>query len=557
MNPFIERTEDHPDTTWADINWHAVEGTVRRLQERIYRATTNKAWRTVKNLQKLLVRATSNTLLAIRRITQENQGKHTAGIDGVVYDTPEARWTLFQEGLSLKGYKPQPVRRVYIPKDNGKQRPLGIPTGKDRVMQAIVKAALEPEWEARFEANSYGFRPGRCTMDAIEALHITLSQHGSSPWILDADISGCFDNIDHGPLVAKLPVFTTTLSRWLKAGVVDVGFFSPTDTGTPQGGVVSPLLANVALDGMERLFDAEYADGRPRKPSERRGMNQGIAVMRYADDFVITAPTREVLETYARPRVEKFLEERGLALSAAKTRIVHLTEGLNFLGFHIRKFGQQGTLLTVPQKEKVLKHLRALRSYLDAHKQTPAGHVIKTLNPVIRGWAHYYRHCAAKHVFQKTRHAQWQMLWTWAKRRHPHKSSKWVKARYFRSDGSWTFWEGKAELVKPDATPITRFTKVKGRSSPYDPALRQYWTERKKQQVGRATYAKQRLILHQKQGYRCALCRIPFIAGESIETDHMIPTSQGGTDDINNKRLVHPWCHRQRHQKDRQIRPRA
>src|SRR5919197_347074 len=287
MKPFIERTEEHPATTWADINWHAVEGNVRRLQERIYRATTQKAWRRVKNLQKLLVRATSNTLLAIRRITQEDQGKHTAGIDGVVYDTPEARWKLFQEGLSLKGYKPQPVRRVYIPKDNGKQRPLGIPTGKDRVMQAIVKAALEPEWEARFEANSYGFRLGRCTMDAIEAIHITLSQHGSSPWLLDADISGCFDNIDHGPLVAKLPVFTTPLSRWLKAGVVEVGFFSPTDTGTPQGGVVSPLLANVALDGMERLFDAEYADGRPRKPSERRGMNQGIAVMRYADDFVI------------------------------------------------------------------------------------------------------------------------------------------------------------------------------------------------------------------------------------------------------------------------------
>ena len=193
MRPFTERTEEHPYTTWADIHWHAVEDNVRRLQERLYRATTNKAWRTVKNLQKLLVRATSNTLLAIRRITQENQGKHTAGIDGVVYDTPEARWKLFQEGLSLKGYKSRPVRRVYIPKDNGKQRPLGIPTGKDRVMQAIVKAALEPEWEARFEANSYGFRPGRCTMDAVEAIHTTMNRTDCSPWVLDADISGCLD----------------------------------------------------------------------------------------------------------------------------------------------------------------------------------------------------------------------------------------------------------------------------------------------------------------------------------------------------------------------------
>jgi RNA-directed DNA polymerase len=194
MKPFIERTEDHHlYTTWADINWHTVEENVRRLQERIYRATTNKAWRKVKNLQKLLVRATSNKLLAIRRITQENQGKHTAGIDGVVYDTPEARWKLFQEGLSLQGYKPRPVRRVYIPKDNGKQRPLGIPTGKDRVMQAIVKAALEPEWEARFEANSYGFRPGRCTMDAVSAIHTTMNRKDCSQWVLDADISGCLD----------------------------------------------------------------------------------------------------------------------------------------------------------------------------------------------------------------------------------------------------------------------------------------------------------------------------------------------------------------------------
>ncbi len=546
---FTERTEGHT-STWADIRWRNVTTHVRRLQERIYRATMNKEWRKVKNLQKLLVRATSNKLLAIRRITQENQGKHTAGIDGLVCDTPEARWTLFQEGLSLKGYKPKPVRRVYIPKDNGKQRPLGIPTVKDRVMQAIVKAALEPEWEARFEANSYGFRPGRCPMDAIEAIHTTMNRKDCSQWVLDADISGCFDNIDHEPLLAKLPVFTTTLRQWLKAGVVEVGFFSPTDTGTPQGGVISPLLANVALDGMERLFEAEWRDGRPKAPAFRKGLNKGVSVMRYADDFVTTAPTREVLETYARPKLENFLQERGLALNEVKTQIVHIKEGFNFLGFHVRKFGSRGTLLTVPQKEKVLKHLRAIRSYLDAHKQAPAVRVIKELNPVIRGWANYYRHSAAKKVFSKVRHAQWQMLWNWAKRRHPNKSSQWVKVRYFRDDGYWTFQEEEAELVKPDKTPITRFTKVTGRNSPYDPTLREYWQERTKRQVGRETYAKQRLILYQRQGYRCALCTIPFGPGEDVEADHIIPTSQGGTDDINNKRLVHPWCHRQRHQKD-------
>ena len=214
-----------------------------------------------------------------------------------------------------------------------------------------------------------------------------------------------------------------------------MGFCSPTDTGTPQGGGVSPLLANVALEGMERLFDAEYADGRPRKPSERRGMDKGIAGIRYADDCVTAAPTREVLETYARPRIEQFLQERGLALNEAKTRIVHIKEGLNFLGFHIRKFWKQWKWLTVPHKEKILKHVRATRAYLDAHKQTPGGQGIKALNPIRRGWANYDRYCAAKHVFQKVRHAQWQMLWKWAKRRHPNKSRKWVKTRYCRDDG--------------------------------------------------------------------------------------------------------------------------
>ena len=309
---------------------------------------------------------------------------------------------------------------------------------------------------------------------------------------------------------------------------------------------------------MERLFDAEYADGRPKAPAKSRGINKGIAVIRYADDFVTVAPTREVLETYARPRLEEFLQKRGVAFSEAKTRIVHITGGFNFLGFHIRKFGKRGILLTVPQKEKVLKHTRAIRSYLDGHKQTPTVEIIKTLNPIIRGWANYYRHCAAKKVFDKVRHVQWQMLWIWAKRRHPNKSSKWVKARYFRSDGYWTFQEeGKAELVKPDKTPITRFTKVTGRNSPYDPALKEYWRERKKRQVGRETYAKQRLMLLQRQEYGCALCRVQFTAGEVIETDHINLKSQGGTDDLSNKRLVHPWCHRQRHQKDRRQRPRA
>jgi RNA-directed DNA polymerase len=549
MKPFIEPTEGQTSPTWADIDWHAVETNVGRLQERIYRATQGGDWMRVKSLQKLLARATSTKILAIRRVTQENQGKNTAGIDGVVCDTPEARLELLRDGLRLQGYRPSPVRRVYIPKGNGKRRPLGIPTVKDRVMQAIVKAALEPEWEARFEANSYGFRPGRCTMDAIEAIHTTLNRKGSSRWILDADISGCFDNIGHGPLLAKLPVFTATIRRWLKAGVVEFGRFSPTDTGSPQGGIASPLLANVALDGMERLFGCEWPDGRPRSPAHRKGIDKGISLIRYADDFVVTAPTRDVLETYVKPRIEEFLRDRGLALNEAKTRIVEVNEGFDFLGFHIRKFGRGEKTLVVPQKEKVVKHLRAIKAYLDTHRQTPAGQVIRDLNPVIRGWSHYYRHVSASRTFAKVRHRQWQMLWRWAKRRHPKKPIGWVKARYFRDDGYWTFQAGEAELVQPDATPITRFTKVAGRQTPYDSAHRLYWRERMKTQVAEETYSQQRLMLHRSQEYVCALCGVRFIPGETIQIDHLISKYRGGSDDLANKRLVHPWCHRQHHQR--------
>lgn len=549
MKPFIEPTEGQAFPTWADIDWHAVEASVGRLQERIYRATKDEDWMRVKSLQKPLARATSTKLLAIRRVTQENRGKNTAGVDGVVCDTPEARLGLLQEGLKLKGYRPLPVRRVYIPKDNGKQRPLGIPTVKDRVMQAVVKAALEPEWEARFEANSYGFRPGRCAMDAIEAIHTTLNRKGSSRWILDADISGCFDDIGHGPLLARLPVFTATIRRWLKAGVVELGRFSPTDAGSPQGGIISPLLANVALDGMERLFGCEWPDGRPRSPAHRKGIDKGISLIRYADDFVVTAPTREVLETHVKPRIEEFLRDRGLTLSEAKTRIVEINEGFDFLGFHVRKYGHGEKTLVVPQKEKVVKHLRAIKAYLDTHRQAPAGQVIRDLNPVIRGWSNYYRHVSASRTFAKVRHRQWQVLWRWAKRRHPKKPRRWVKARYFRDDGYWTFQAGEAELAKPDATPITRFTKVAGRQTPYDPAHRQYWRTRMKTQVAGETYSKQRLMLHRSQEYVCALCGVRFIPGESIQVDHIISKYRGGSDDLANKRLVHPWCHRQHHQR--------
>lgn len=531
---------------WQDINWTAVEASVRRLQGRILRAARNGERKKVKNLQKLLVKSQAAKMLAIRLVTQQNRGKHTPGVDGVVVDTPEARVQFLQEGLDLKGYRPKPVRRVRIPKANGKTRPLGIPTVKDRVMQAIVKLALEPEWESRFEANSYGFRPGRNTMDAIEAIHTTLNRRGSSKWVLDADISGCFDNISHDALLDRLPAFTNVIRRWLKAGVVEFGKRTDSLSGTPQGGIISPLLANIALDGLERLFGAEDARGNQIPPAKRKGLNHGLNVIRYADDFVVTAPSQEVLQKYVIPRITTFLAERGLELSEAKTRIVHVDDGFDFLGFNVRLF--DGKLLTRPAKEKVIAHLRSVKAYLKSHQQAPAGQVVGDLNPVIRGWANYYRHAAAKETFAKADHQTWVMLWAWAKRRHPNKPAKWVKKRYFRNDGYWTFFEGDAQLLRRSSTPATRYVKVKGTSSPLDPEQRDYWQARKRRLTARQVYRKDRLALLREQDGMCGFCQTQMGVGD-MDDHHIVQREVGGTNKLDNRMLVHRWCHHAHHQR--------
>jgi RNA-directed DNA polymerase len=551
-----EQTDGRQPIKWSDVDWAATKAAVRRIQDRIFRAARAGDGAKVKNLQKLLVRSRSAKMLAIRQVTQQNAGRHTPGIDGVVCKTPKDRVTLLESGLELKGYKPKPVRRVYIPKANGKLRPLGIPTVKDRVMQAVVKLALEPEWEPRFEANSYGFRPGRCTMDAIEAISMALGKKGSSRWILDADISGCFDNIAHGPLLAKLPTFTRTIEGWLKAGSIELGDWRESGAGTPQGGIASPLLANIALDGLERLFEATTKTGKPIKPSRKKGSNRGVILIRYADDFVVVAPSKEALEEYVIPKVEAFLAERGLSLSQEKTRVTTIDDGFSFLGFKARKF-RDGKLLIRPDKAKVLAHLRAIKTYLDANKQTPAGAVVRELTPVIRGWSTYYRHACSAETFSYADHRIWRMLWQWAKRRHPKKSAAWVKVRYFRRTKTrgWNF----ADAVVPGAfmlpryydTKITCHTKVKGTASPLDPDARPYWEARRRERLEARTYSKRRQGLLKKQGYACASCGIPFDPDEDMDMmdeHHTHPRHRGGGDKTENLRLLHRWCHHQHHQ---------
>jgi RNA-directed DNA polymerase len=549
MKLHIERKEGQQLQRWDEINWPAAEANVRCLQERIFRAARDGQHDKVKNLQKLLVRSTSAKVLAIRQVTQRNAGKQTPGVDGVTCNTPTDRFKLLTDGLHFTGYRPKPVRRVYIPKANGKQRPLGIPTVKDRVMQSVVKSALEPEWESRFEANSYGFRPGRCTMDAIDALFVTLvPRRGrkTAEWVLDADISGCFDHIDHSALLARVPVFTQTIERWLKAGVVELGRLTATEAGTPQGGVISPLLANIALDGMERLFGAENSVGRYTSPALRKKANRGLQLIRYADDFVVCAPSREVLETYVVPKIETFLRERGLTLNQLKTRIVHIEEGFDFLGFHIRL--QSGKLLTKPQKAKILSHCENLRQKLHSMRQAPVLQVIQSLSPMIRGWANYYRHGTSKETFCRVDHELFWMLWRWARRRHPKKPAYWVKRRYFREH--WIFGNKEYRLPRHRDTKIVRHRQVAGAASPYDSKRRTYWKARAKQRALQAAWSRRWRELLEKQDGECGLCGLLIEADDDlskIDNHHATPKHAGGGDEAGNRMLVHRWCHHAHH----------
>jgi len=393
-------------------------------------------------------------------------------------------------------------------------------------------------------------------MDAIAAIHRNLNGRGASEWILDGDISGCFDSIDHSALLARLPVFTTVVRRWLKAGVVEFGTVKTTHAGTPQGGIASPLLANVALDGMERLFGAESATGRQLVPALRRGVNKGVGLVRYADDFVVTAPTRAVLEGHVLPALGSFLAERGLTLSEAKTRVVHIDDGFDFLGFNVRRFRRK--VLTKPQREKVLLHLRGIRDYLVRSRTKPTSVVIGELAPVVRGWSNYYRYGASKEVLQYADYRLWQMLWRWSLRRHRNKPKRWVMAHYFKTVGrrNWVFRGRRTDngeemtLCTHSEISVRRFVKVKGRATPMNPDETSYWERRRWDRLRDATYSKRRKRLLERQGGACAMCGVQFDPDQDarlIDVHHARPRHSGGGDDPGNLMAVHRWCHHGHH----------
>jgi RNA-directed DNA polymerase len=363
--------EGPPDAAaaWLQIDWAKVQHCVSRLQARIVKATQAGAWHRVRSLQRLLVRSSAAKLLAVRRVCS-NRGKRTAGVDGIVLDTPEVRWRQAQQ-LNAKDYRPQPLRRIYIPKKHGKRRALGIPTQADRAEQALELLALDPVAETLADTASHDFRKERSTQDAMAKCFFSLCRRHSAQWILEGAIRGCFDELSHAWLLDHVPTHQGKLRAWLKAGFMEEGQFHPTAEGTPQGGIISPTAANMALDGLERLLQARF-----------KGHGK-VNLIRYADDFVITGATQALLADEAKPLVAQFLKERGLELSEEKTRIVHIDQGFDFLGFNFRKY--HGTLLITPAKASITAVKEKVRTICKAGGSLPQDAVIRRLNPVIRG----------------------------------------------------------------------------------------------------------------------------------------------------------------------------
>lgn len=555
---------------WAAVPWRKLEKHQYRLQKRIFKASERGDLKTVHQLQKLLMKSRSARLLAVRRVTQDNQGKKTAGIDGVKSVQPNGRRAMVEaiHPTRMSKRKPQPLRRVWIPKPGKtEQRPLGIPVMVDRASQALAKAALEPQWEALFEANSYGFRPGRGAHDAIGAIFNNIRL--KSKYVLDADIKGCFDNIDHQALLEKLrtyPAMRRLVKGWLKAGIMEALEFSPTKAGTPQGGVVSPLLANIALYGMEEALLKAYI-GESKASSARRGAPQ---LIRYADDFIVLHENVEEVRN-AQRSIETWLQGIGLELKPSKTRLSHTLEkyqdnvGFDFLGFTIRQFpigkthtgkGAKGkplgfkTIIT-PSKEGVQRHLQELRKILQKGQSLPQEEIIDQLNPVIHGWALYYRTVVSAKQFATCDHLLHSMLWQKMTKRHPKKGAGWVKGKYWRTmkGNTWTYAtpEGPEQrmLKWHVATHIQRHIKVKGKASPFDGNLL-YWAKRLKDHpLTKITLGK----LLQKQQGKCRWCELLFRDGDQIEIDHITPKSEGGGEELSNKCALHRHCHDQRHAK--------
>jgi RNA-directed DNA polymerase len=528
--------------TWNDIPWTTVQRQVRRLQTRIVKATQDGRHNKAKALQWLLTHSFSGKALAVKRVI-ENKGRNTPGVDNVTWKTPRTKTNAI-ESLKRRGYSSLPLRRVLIPKKNSKTRPLGIPAMKCRAMQALYLLALEPIAETTADPNSYGFRPQRSTADAGEQCFKSLAKKASAEWVLEADIKGCFDNISHDWMIANIPTDKAILKKWLKAGFVYQNELFPTDAGTPQGGIISPVAANMTLDGLEAMLAKKFP--KAKRPSLKMNM------VRYADDFIITGHSKEWLEQEVKPAVVEFLAERGLVLSPEKTRVTHIRKGFDFLGWNIRKYN--GKLLMKPSKTNVKTHLDKIREVIKANKSAKQANLIKLLNPVLRGWANYHSHVVAKETFSRNDKLVWSMLWRWAVRRHPNKGARWVKDKYFKSRGTrnWVFaatekrkdgTQKEHVLLYQVDTPIKRHIKIKAHANPHDPEWEPYFESRWGKKVLNSSKGRSKLYrVWQRQEGMCSSCQELITKQTPWNVRHIRLRSEGGSDAVSNLQMHHLNC---------------
>lgn len=462
---------------WSQVNWPDARARVYRLQKRIAKAVREDRWGKVRALQHLLTHSFSAKVLAVKQVTS-NKGKRTPGVDGVLWRGPR-QFALAASRLKSRGYRAQPLRRIYIPKRNGKKRPLGIPTMHDRAMQALYALALKPIAETRADKHSYGFREKRSLHDAVKQCFIALATRVAAPWVLDADIKACFDRISHTWLLEHIPLPKRILRQWLKSGYMEDRQHFDTEEGTPQGGIISPILANMALDGLE----AAVLSGRDKKRCK-------LNVVRYADDFIITAATQELLRDEVLPKVRSFLHARGLSLSEEKTTIRPIDQGFDFLGFHLRKFN--GKLITRPCADKVKSFLQELKCFIDKARGWPVALMLMKLNSKLRGWAFANRRVVAKKLFALIDQKVFAWVCRWLKRQHPNRTWAWVKQRYRRHVGGrhefgvWVRTKRKDQqwcgVFRMADVPIRRQNKIRAEADPYNPAYSDYFRQRQERQ---------------------------------------------------------------------------